>query len=302
MSCNGCQKEIISGKIRTALEKKWHPECFKCYACNKVITDASFCVKNDKPSCIPCFEGPLDKDCIKCGKTLNGLQAMKDENGCWWHPECFTCSKCGGVIDGRKGFIKDEDGNHAHSKCPDKDEYQMADEEEKKELRQLVIIVMGHSRQCKLTCKKLIKQGHTLVLVSPDRDKLETIQKELEDPGGKTLIIDIEVNELSQVEAMMEMVTERYGRANLFLHFSGGGLGEITEEVQDFMELNIDANIGTSTTKMTHEWWTKKKLSMENYDEEKRDFTTMLAERVGGIQDCFDHGETVYHIVREDDK
>jgi len=174
----------------------------------------------------------------------------------------------------------------------------MSDDE--KEVRELVIVVFGHSYQCKNTCKKLVKQGHSLVIVSPDRDKLEDLQSGLDDPGGKTLIIDLDVEELSQVEAMMEMVTDKFGQANMFLHFSGGGIGELTEEICDYMELNIDSQIGTTTTKMTHDWWLKKKLEEEEYEEEERDFPTMLSDRIGGKQACFKEGESTLNLIGGD--
>lgn len=164
------------------------------------------------------------------------------------------------------------------------------------EIRQQVIVIIGHSYQCKETCKQLIKQGHNLVIVSPDRDKLEALQGELDDNDGQSLIIDVDVEEISQVEAMMEMVTDKYGVANMFLHFSGGGVGPLVEEVQDYMELNIDTQIGTTTTKMTYDWWTKEKLGKEMAEDEERDFPTMLAERVGGIQSAFDEGETLFSL------
>lgn len=173
-------------------------------------------------------------------------------------------------------------------------------DDEKKEVREMVIIVIGHSYQCKKTCQKLVKQGHSLVIVSPDRDKLEDLQAQLDDEEGKTLIIDVDVEDITSVEAMMDMVTDRFGNANMFLHFSGGGIGELNEDVQDFMELHIDEKIGTTTSKLTHDWWTKDKLKSEEYEEEDRDFSTMLAERVGGIQNCFNEGESVYHILEQE--
>nr|XP_022920303.1 leupaxin-like [Onthophagus taurus] len=46
----------ISDKVIVALGEKWHPECFKCYKCDAVITDDMFQVENDKPICQKCAE------------------------------------------------------------------------------------------------------------------------------------------------------------------------------------------------------------------------------------------------------
>lgn len=126
MSCGGCGQEITVGKILTALEKKWHPDCFKCDDCDGPITGGSFSIKNDMPICTKCAnqgrdqgddeDGPLGKDCGKCGKPLTGV-AVQGLTGGFWHPECFTCFDCGDVIDGSKGFIKDKDGQPLHGQC-----------------------------------------------------------------------------------------------------------------------------------------------------------------------------------------
>jgi len=126
-TCGGCGEVITSGKILTALEQKWHPDCFKCESCNKAITGGSFSIRNDQPICPACAnsitgsgdvdpDGPTGKDCGKCGKPLEG-SAVQGITGGYWHPECFTCFDCGEVIDGSKGFIKDKNQNPLHGEC-----------------------------------------------------------------------------------------------------------------------------------------------------------------------------------------
>jgi len=52
--CSGCH-EPIAGKVVMAMEKKWHPECFKCDKCSKAIpSDAKFKVTNEKAFCSNC--------------------------------------------------------------------------------------------------------------------------------------------------------------------------------------------------------------------------------------------------------
>lgn len=127
-TCAGCGEEIVSGKILTALGKKWHPQCFKCDECGNPITGGSFSIREDMPICSSCAnkltggggddddDGPTGKDCGKCGEPLTGA-AVQGLTGGYWHPECFTCFDCGDVIDGSKGFIKDKDGQPLHGSC-----------------------------------------------------------------------------------------------------------------------------------------------------------------------------------------
>ena len=36
--CAGCGRDIKNGQALLALDKQWHLGCFKCKACNKVLT------------------------------------------------------------------------------------------------------------------------------------------------------------------------------------------------------------------------------------------------------------------------
>ncbi|XP_063707198.1 transforming growth factor beta-1-induced transcript 1 protein-like isoform X1 [Culicoides brevitarsis] len=53
--CAGCKAPIMKSAI-TALQAKWHPDCFKCKKCKKTIDDESFYVEGSKPVCAKCIE------------------------------------------------------------------------------------------------------------------------------------------------------------------------------------------------------------------------------------------------------
>lgn len=38
VDCAGCGRDIKNGQALLALDKQWHLGCFKCKACNKVLT------------------------------------------------------------------------------------------------------------------------------------------------------------------------------------------------------------------------------------------------------------------------
>ncbi|KAL6066904.1 PDZ and LIM domain protein 7 [Balamuthia mandrillaris] len=52
-NCAGCGA-ALSGKMLAALDKKWHPECFKCSGCHKTLTGA-FMEKGGNPYCAGCL-------------------------------------------------------------------------------------------------------------------------------------------------------------------------------------------------------------------------------------------------------
>lgn len=37
--CAGCQTEIGHGRFLSCMGSVWHPECFRCHACNHPISD-----------------------------------------------------------------------------------------------------------------------------------------------------------------------------------------------------------------------------------------------------------------------
>nr|CDS32304.1 Four and a half LIM domains protein 3 [Hymenolepis microstoma] len=104
--CAKCHKHI-EGTIVTAMNKKWHSECFVCTGCHTPLAGQSFHNKDGAPYCIKCRQEKFDPTCDKCGKKIDPTvkySIYKDKS---FHRECFTCSECNQPIDGKKFIIKD---------------------------------------------------------------------------------------------------------------------------------------------------------------------------------------------------
>ena len=96
--CEGCGQGITSKYVWGALEKKFHPECFKCYKCEKALSKY-YLAPNGRVYCHDDFLAVYGQECVACKKkiegpmrAISGLDAVKDQK---WHPECFNCHKCG---------------------------------------------------------------------------------------------------------------------------------------------------------------------------------------------------------------
>jgi hypothetical protein len=50
LSCAGCCGPII-GRIVSAMGQRWHPECFRCSACNELLEHVSSFDHEGKPYC-----------------------------------------------------------------------------------------------------------------------------------------------------------------------------------------------------------------------------------------------------------
>ena len=97
--CAYCQQPV-SGRVLTALGKKWHPEHFNCAKCLNPFPDAKFFERDGKPWCNTCFHGSFGQTCGKCNEAVSGdvINAM----GKHWHPHHFVCAYCGcGFPDGQ---------------------------------------------------------------------------------------------------------------------------------------------------------------------------------------------------------
>ncbi|VDN99245.1 unnamed protein product [Rodentolepis nana] len=135
--CAKCHKHI-EGTIVTAMNKKWHSECFVCTGCHSPLAGQSFHNKDGSPYCIKCRQEKFDPTCDvshyttiylilkpplkfnaplpyiyinfisqKCGKKIDPTVKYTIYQDKSFHRECFTCSECNQPIEGKKFVIKD---------------------------------------------------------------------------------------------------------------------------------------------------------------------------------------------------
>lgn len=116
-TCAGCGKEV-STRILTALDKTWHPDCFKCAGCGTPFSTSSgggsFLIKDDKPYCNSCVDKMMGV-CASCNGKLTGqvLTALDKQ----WHPACFVCTGCRKPFTG--GKFKVSQNNPGRPYCDD---------------------------------------------------------------------------------------------------------------------------------------------------------------------------------------
>ncbi|CAF3814199.1 unnamed protein product [Rotaria sp. Silwood1] len=103
--CIQCLKAISNGKLISYDEKNYHPDCFRCGHCNKIIIDMEFPTHNSKPYCIQCYNQYFAPQCAQCFKAISiGKSIIYNERN--YHPDCFRCGQCNKIITDSKFNIE----------------------------------------------------------------------------------------------------------------------------------------------------------------------------------------------------
>ncbi|KAI6240580.1 hypothetical protein M3Y99_00427200 [Aphelenchoides fujianensis] len=95
--CGFCDHSLGEEAIM-ALQRLWHPDCFRCAACKKPIRQ-SFQASPPRTSLL---SFPL----AGCGEMLVDTCLMALEKH--WHPRCFCCSLCSKPLPNGEYFLVDD--------------------------------------------------------------------------------------------------------------------------------------------------------------------------------------------------
>ncbi|ODM89592.1 Paxillin, partial [Orchesella cincta] len=114
--CSGCNKDIqgvpenflCCSTYITPLSKVWHPDCFRCTKCTKVLSPDNYFEKDGKPYCEDDFHDLFSPKCHGCKKPIKDDRKVTATGGRNWHPSCFKCCKCHGVLNPNN--YKEKDG------------------------------------------------------------------------------------------------------------------------------------------------------------------------------------------------
>uniref|UniRef100_A0A4W5N815 Actin binding LIM protein 1 n=1 Tax=Hucho hucho TaxID=62062 RepID=A0A4W5N815_9TELE len=89
--CTGCGRDIKNGQALLALERQWHLGCFKCKACQKVLT-GEYISKDGAPYCEKDYQIHFGVQCEACQQFITGKVLEAGDKH--YHPSCAQCSRC----------------------------------------------------------------------------------------------------------------------------------------------------------------------------------------------------------------
>ncbi|NXL25143.1 FBLI1 protein, partial [Setophaga kirtlandii] len=90
-----------------AMRKQYHPDCFTCRTCRRLLAGQRYFQRDGCPTCDTCFQATLEK-CAKCQGLIT--EHIVRALGKGYHPSCFSCAACGRAI-GTESFAVDEQGD-----------------------------------------------------------------------------------------------------------------------------------------------------------------------------------------------
>jgi len=103
--CVACGK-VITDRILRASGKPYHPECFTCVTCKKMLDGCPFAVDDDnKVYCVDCYHDKYAPKCAFCGKPILPEEGKEESlrivaMGKDYHVGCFKCEMCGELLSG----------------------------------------------------------------------------------------------------------------------------------------------------------------------------------------------------------
>lgn len=96
--CAGCDNPII-GRIVSAMQQRWHPQCFTCGVCNELLEHVSSYEHEGKPYCHLDYHDRFAHKCHHCSTPIvdSRFITLNDEilGERYYHELHFFCSECG---------------------------------------------------------------------------------------------------------------------------------------------------------------------------------------------------------------
>lgn len=95
--CSHCKLPLLD-KVLTAVDKKFHPACFRCALCDTALEAVPFLVSAGSINCQPCYTKYKAAQCVRCSAGIVNTSDRKTSlvtcQGKTYHQECYTCCDC----------------------------------------------------------------------------------------------------------------------------------------------------------------------------------------------------------------
>ena len=86
---------------------------------------------------------------------------------------------------------------------------------------QVIIITGASSGIGEATARMLAAEGATVVLAARRTDRLDSLKQEIEEAGGRALVVETDVTERAQCEALVAETLDAFGRLDVLINNAG---------------------------------------------------------------------------------
>jgi hypothetical protein len=114
--CAGCSN-VILGAFFTALNRKYHTECFVCVTCCKPFDGGQYALSppgapldEQYAQCLTCYQQKHGRTCAACKNPVAFGEDTQHVFGRDYHLGCFTCSSCDCSLSGKQIVDDGESG------------------------------------------------------------------------------------------------------------------------------------------------------------------------------------------------
>ncbi|KAG8062780.1 hypothetical protein GUJ93_ZPchr0003g16656 [Zizania palustris] len=126
--CARCKTPIGHGRFLSCMDSDWHPQCFRCFACNKPISEYEFAVHEDNRYHRSCYKELFHPKCDVCKNFIptnkNGLIEYR-AHPFWMQKYCPThendgtpkCCSCERMEPKDSKYITLDDGRKLCLEC-----------------------------------------------------------------------------------------------------------------------------------------------------------------------------------------
>jgi len=102
--CDHCKLPLLD-RVLTAMEKKFHPACFRCGLCDLALEGVPFLISGGSVNCQPCYTKYKAAQCVRCNNGIVSTGSAKTSlvtcQGKSYHEQCYTCSDCSESLSGQ---------------------------------------------------------------------------------------------------------------------------------------------------------------------------------------------------------
>merc|ERR1719305_1392785 len=74
--CDHCKLPLLD-RVLTAMDRKFHPACFRCGLCDIALEGVPFLISGGSVNCQPCYTKYKAAQCVRCNKGIVSTGSAK---------------------------------------------------------------------------------------------------------------------------------------------------------------------------------------------------------------------------------